>query len=267
MQATQTTLGATLLALVLVPAACERGAGLGSPAPNVPGTERGSRLVVTPPAPGPPGPASVRVYVKMIVCKKYGTLAHLVGNRDCVENHMTYDPNNHWWKNPLVVYDEVPGSACPDLTAQSDADPIAGQGQSSNVAIALTLVPHVDLALKTFPKCEAVRGTITVTIAAVSDYYDGAWTQMARLDDKVLVFAFDTRDPSKPLEEVGRDIRTVPAFAFERYTRERQKWEPKSDWPMQPERGDWRITVYGKEAHLAVTAYRYGPQATARSSN
>ncbi len=211
----------------------------------------------------PAGFTSVRVFIKMIISKQYGVVAKVAGNPNTVDRRMEYVAANPWWVNPLVVYDEMHRIPDPDLSAGSDSEEIIGQGKSSNVTVDLTLVPHADIAIKTMPKCEGMKGTITATIASISEYYDGQWVEMSRMD-KPLVFNFDTCDPKQTLIPIGVETRTVPDFAFERYTREKEKWEPRTAWPGKPESGDWRITVNGKSAKLQFTAYRYGKPAAAK---
>ena len=134
---------------------------------------------------------------------------------------------------------------------------ITGQGKSANAAVAITMIPHADIAIATLPKCDGMKGTIRVRITAVSDYYDGRWTEVVRVDDKAMVFSFDTCDPSRRFEAISSETRTVPRFAFERYTRDEEKWEPRNAWPTHPESGDFWTTIYGKDGTINVAAYRY----------
>jgi len=62
---------------------------------------------------------------------------------------------------------------------------------------------------------------------------------------------------ARRVEVIGRETRTIPAFALERFTRDQQKWEPKSRWPVLAKSGDWRVVIYGSIATLEVTRYRY----------
>jgi len=205
----------------------------------------------------PPGPTRVTVYIKTVVDKRFGLLAFLAGSRDTIDRHLVYAPDNHWWDNPLVVYREQPHIATTDLTAGADEAMIVGKGTSTNVAVALSLIPHADVAVHTNPPSDGIKGTIQVRISAASDYFDGDWTPMARVHDKILVFTFNTCDPTRPLEATGKEVRSVSAFAFERYTRQQQKWDASNTWPSQPESGDWRITIAGNDATMDVTTYRY----------
>jgi len=193
----------------------------------------------------------------MVIDKEYGLLAHLGGKRDTEVHRTTDSPENRWWENPLVVYEEAPLTRDPDLTAGFDGAVIAGEGKSANATVAITMIPHADIAIATLPKCDGMKGTIKVSITAASDFYDGRWTQLVRVADKAMVFHFDTCDPSRRLEVVGSETRTVPAVSFERYTRDRDKWEPRHAWPTKAESGDFWVTIYGKDGVIDVTAYRY----------
>lgn len=208
------------------------------------------------PASQPVGSSSVKVYIKLVVGKKYGVLAQLAGRRDSTENQTSYDIDNKWWDNPLVVYADAP-LPDPDVTGRADNPAILGEGASANVTVVVSLVPHADVAVHTTPQCDGIKGTITVNITTMADYYDGGWTNLVRMDGQKLTFRFDTCDPHKDLEPIGHEIRTVPAFALERYTRHHEKWEPKSNWPAKPASGDFRTAIYGKDARLEFTAYRY----------
>jgi len=212
--------------------------------------------LMTTPASQPAGPSSVLVYIKMATEKKYGLLAHVGGKRDITERSGTYSAENDWWDNPLVVYGDLPFARA-DVVGRADAETITGRGSSTNVGLRVTLVPHADVALRTTPVSDAVKGTITVTINTVADFFDGDWVEMIRATDKRLTFTFNTCDAGKRLEQTAHETRTVPAFSLERYTRDREKWEPRSSWPDEPETGDWRTVIYGKDAVLDVTAYRY----------
>jgi hypothetical protein len=83
---------------------------------------------------------------------------------------------------------------------------------------------------------------------------------MVHQDDRKITFHFDTCDPLQHMEVVRRETRTIPTFTFERYTRDEMKWEPKSNWPGQAESGDWHVVIYGRDATLEVTSYRYVQQ-------
>jgi hypothetical protein len=123
--------------------------------------------------------------------------------------------------------------------------------------VKVALIPHADVSIKTLPRSDGIRGTITTTISTVAEYFDGHWTQMVLESDRPITFRFDTCDPDMRLEEIGQETRSIPSFAFERYTRDELKWEPRSDWPRDAESGDWRVVIYGKNAVVNVTSYRY----------
>jgi hypothetical protein len=192
----------------------------------------------------------------MVVHKEYGLLAHVSGNRDITVIDKPYAAGKNWWDNPMVIFQDpsFPNSA---LAAGASAAPIAGSGQSSNVSVEMTLVPHADVTLKTPATSDCIKGTLTATITTVSDYYDGKWTRVANVSDKPVVFNFDTSDKSRRLRPTASETRTVPPFTFERYIREHEKWEPRSAWPHQPRNSDWRCTIYVKDAKLAITGYQY----------
>jgi hypothetical protein len=202
----------------------------------------------------------VTVYIKTVVDKRFGVLAYLGGSRNTIDRHLVYKPGNAWWDNPLVVYQEQPLPGSIDMTGGADGAEIVGLGTSANVAVNLLLIPHAEITLHTQPKCDAIKGTIQVRISAASDYFDGSWTPMAQVHDKTLLFAFDTCDPSRSREAIGNEVRSVSAFSFERYTRDKQKWEARNTWPAQPENGDWRISISGNEATMDITTYRYSSQ-------
>jgi hypothetical protein len=196
------------------------------------------------------------VYIKLVVEKKYGLMAHIVGERNMVERRTSFAVDHSWWDNPLIAYADAPLTH-PDVIARADADAIVGEGASANVDVRLTLIPHVDVALRTMPKCEGIKGTITVSITTVDDFFDGNWTEMVRTKDKRISFGFNTCDPGKQLQQVLHVTRTIPAFSLERYTRGHEKWEPRSRWPEETESGDARTVIYSKDAVLDVTGYRY----------
>jgi len=204
----------------------------------------------------PAGPTSVRVCIMMVVHKEYGLLAHVSGSRDITLTDKPYAAGKSWWDNPMVIFQDpsFPNSA---LAAGASATSIAGSGQSSNVSVEMTLVPHADVTLKTPATSDCIKGTLTATITTVSDYYDGKWTRVANVSDKPVVFNFDTSDKSRRLRPTASETRTVPPFTFERYIREHEKWEPRSAWPHQPRNSDWRCTIYVKDAKLAITGYQY----------
>ena len=208
----------------------------------------------------PAGPTSVRVCIMMVVHKEYGLLAHVSGKRDITVTDKPYAAGKNWWDNPMVIFQDpsFPNSA---LAAGASAAPIAGSGKSANVSVEMTLVPHADITLKTPATSDCIKGTLTATITTVSDYYDGKWTRVVNVSDKPVVFNFDTSDESRPLRPTASESRTVPPFTFERYRREHEKWEPRNAWPTNPKSGDWRCTIYVKDAKLAITGYQYAESA------
>ena len=211
----------------------------------------------------PAGPTSVRVSISMVVQKKYGLLAHVVGKRDVTVTEKEYSPDRSWWENPMVIHQD---SSFPNskVTADANSAAITGSGKSANVSIELTLVPHADVTLKTVAASDCIKGQITATITAISEYYDGVWTRMADAKDSPVTFDFDTADKSRALRPTTAETRAVPPFSLERYTRAHEKWEPKSAWPTAPKGGDWRCTIYVKDVKLTMTGYEYAqPAATA----
>ena len=204
----------------------------------------------------PAGPTSVRVSIMMVVHKKYGLLARVAGNEDSTVTDQAYSAGKSWWDNPMVVYQDVsfPNSG---VAAGADSAAIKGRGKSANVSVDLTLVPHADITLKTLAASDCVKGTLTATITTVSDYYDGKWTRVADARDTPIAFDFDTCDKSRPRRPTTSETRTLPPFSFERYTRDREKWEPKSAWPSTPKSGDWRSTIDVKDAKLEMTGAQY----------
>jgi hypothetical protein len=167
-----------------------------------------------------------------------------------------YSAGKSWWDNPMVIYED-PALPSSDVTAQADSAAITGRGSSANISVDLTLVPHADVTLKTFAASDCMKGTLTATITTISDYYDRKWTRVAEAHDSPVAFDFDTCDESKPLRPTTTETRTMPPFSFERYTRDREKWEPRSAWPTEPKSGDWRCTIYVKDAKALMTGYRY----------
>jgi hypothetical protein len=246
-------LTACMLALALTYTACQDSDHQARPASA---HRPVSLMTLAPSTSRPAGPSSVLVYIKMNTEKKYGLVAHVGGKRDITQRSVPYAIENDWWDNPLVVYADSPFTRA-DVIGRADAETITGRGSSKNVGLRVTLVPHADVAMQTMPASDAVKGTITVTISTVADYFDGGWTEMVRATDKRLTFTFNTCDPGKRVQETAHEARSVPAFSLERYTREHEKWEPRSSWPDQPESGDWRSAIYGKDAVLDVTGYRY----------
>ena len=250
---------ACALALLLTHVACQSTAS--PPAAAAP--DESARPVIllstAGPATQPAGPSSVMVYIKMVVDRKYGVLAHIVGNRDSSVRDPDYDATKRWWENPLVVYADDPFAHF-DVVGQADAEKIVGVGAGANVDVGLTLIPHAVVAMRTLPGSEGIKGTITVSISTIDDFYDGGWTEMVRTKDKLLTFNIDTCEPGRKLEQVVHENRTIPTFSLERYTRGHEKWEPRSRWPAEVKSGDSRTTIYGKDATLDVTGYRYAGQ-------
>jgi hypothetical protein len=245
---------ACMLALVLSYTACQNRSNEAAGGASLPPV-----CLMTAPAPAsqPAGPSSVMVYIKMVIEKKYGFLAHVIGTkRDITESYTEYDADNSWWDNPLIVYADAP-FAHADVIGRADSEAITGWGNGANVRVRVTLVPHADVAVGTMPRSDGINGTITVSISTFADFYDGDWVEMVRAKDKRLSFSFNTCEPGKCLQETIHETRMVPAFSLERYTRGHEKWEPRSNWPDEPESGDGRTVIYGKDATLDVTGYRY----------
>jgi hypothetical protein len=90
----------------------------------------------------------------------------------------------------------------------------------------------------------------------VASFYDNGWTQMVDVNDRPLTFRFDTRDPNRAAEPTGRDTRRIPQMSFERYTRDRERWGPRSAWPAGPQSGDWRTVIQGRDVVIDLTGYR-----------
>jgi hypothetical protein len=219
----------------------------------------------------PAGPTNVRVSIEMVIHKKYGTLAHISGKRDVTITDQPYDEAKSWWDNPMVIHQDASfhNSATrnpADLAAGADSATIGGSGSSSNVSVDLTLVPHADITLNTLAVSDCLKGTITATITTESDYYDGQWTPVARAKDSPVSFDFDTSDKSgRPLRPTTRESRAMPPFVFERYIRDREKWEPRSAWPASPKSGDWRSSISVKNAKLLMTGYQYADRPSAQT--
>ena len=251
---------ALVLAMALIQVACQRGSDPDPPAPIVAPVPAAPAAAPPPPPADTPqldGTSSVMVYINMRLEKKYGLLARLVGGReDSVEESEAYSPDNPWWINPLVAYADPP-LMDPDVIGRADSKPLAGRGVSKNVTVNVKLTPHADVAVKTDPRSDAIRGTITVTVSAVAEFYDGRWVELVREKDRKLNFNFDTSEPHRHLQPIGHETRTIPAFSLERYTRDEEKWEPQTAWPDQPKSGDRRLVIYGKDPTLQVTSYRY----------
>jgi hypothetical protein len=243
-----------VLALVLTLIACQNTAK----PPNEAETGDPLRSITSPAtaASQPAGPSSVMIYIKTVVEKKYGFLAQIVGKRDTALRHTVYQSDHSWWDNPMIAYADPP-FAHADVIGQADAEEIDGEGASANIRVRLTLVPHADVAIQTMPKSDGVKGTITVSISTVADYFDGGWTEMVHVKDKRLSFTFNTCDPRKQLQQIMHETRIIPAFFLERYTRGHEKWEPRSRWPHTFKTGDGRTVIYGKDATVDVTGYRY----------
>src|SRR5271170_7911870 len=115
---------ACMLALLLTHIACQSSTS----APHEAASGNPLQLdTFEPAASQPASPSSVMVYIKMVVEKKYGVLAHLIGGkRDSTVRHTLYDVNHSWWDNPLIAYAEVP-FAHPDVIGQGDAQAISGE--------------------------------------------------------------------------------------------------------------------------------------------
>ena len=238
----------SLLALVFIPVICVFAADDAPPPPPAK-----PRLV-----------SSVTAYIKMVITKEYGFLAHVAGKRNSTVISKPYDPANpNWWENPLVIYAEppvppgAPAPSCPCILGCCDLDCITGTGVSSNARVSLNLVPHVDVNMAALPGCDGMKGTLTVRIRADASFFDGEWTPMLTLAEKTVTFAIDTCDPNRAAKAVAHEVRTFPVWAFERYTRSHEKWEPQTAWPAAPKNGDWQAKIYGTDAKLDVTGFRY----------
>jgi hypothetical protein len=213
-------------------------------------------MATAPPTTLPAGPTSVRVSILMAIHKKYGLLARVAGNKNVTVTDQAYDSGKSWWDNPMVIHQDASFPNA-ELAANADSATITGRGKSANVSVDLTLVPHADITMKTLAASDCVKGTLTATITTISDYYDQKWTRVADARDTPITFDFDTSDKSSPLRETTSETRTMPPVSFERYIRDRQKWEPRSAWPATPKSGDWRCTIYVKDAKLVMTGYQY----------
>ncbi len=201
--------------------------------------------------------SSVLVYIKVVIRKEFGWVAkNLGGMRDNTWRRTLYRPTNHWWENPLIVHSDPP-IIKPDLIVDSDGQTMTGGGASKNITVRVHLVPHAELTVKTIPPSDAVQGTITCVIFAQASYFDGKWVEMVHEVDRTLTFKFDTRNPAQAMEVMDVETRTIPLFEFERYTRDQIKWEPKTRWPGTAVNGDWHVVIYGRNAVLKLTRYRY----------
>lgn len=205
--------------------------------------------------------SSVMVYIKLVIDKKYSVLAQLFGGmRDNTVQLTVYDPAKPWWNNPLIAYDELAVQNA-DIIGHADADAITGQGAIGNVTINVSMVPHADVTIKTIPKSDALKGTITATISIVAQFYDGEWVEMVHVADRKVTFSVNTCDPRQRPERIAKESRTIPAFTLERYTRDEQRWEPKTQWPKEPKSGDWRVAIDAKNVTLEITGYQYAQPA------
>jgi hypothetical protein len=251
---------AVLVCLVSCQLMCQDAAGPGenSRRGTAPRADAPPPAVVTTTAEAtvPAGPTSVRVCIMMVIHKDYGALARIAGKKNVTERDEAFDAGKSWWDNPMVIYEDAsfPNSA---VTANADSAAIKGRGRSRNVAVEMTLVPHADVTLKSLVASDCIRGTLTATIATRSDYYDGKWTEVANVRDQEVAFDFDTSDKSRALTATTSESRSLPPFSFERYTRDRRKWEPRSAWPAKPRNGDWRCTIEVRDAKLRITGYQY----------
>lgn len=246
-----------LVGLILTLNRCQQAAEVDSPLPERPATSADQPPPRAKPA-TPDSPASsVMVYIKMVVEKEFNFIARTVGGKqDHTWERVNYDAANAWWDNPLIVYADPPMSN-PDVIGRAAGEVITGHGASSNLSVQVTLIPNAEVSVRTMPPSDGIRGTITTRITTVAEYYDGQWTEMVRERDRPITFHFDTLTPGRPVEEIGRETRTIPPFVFERYTREELRWEPRSKWPDQPTSGDWRVVVHGANATSKITSYRY----------
>ena len=168
---------------------------------------------------------------------------------------MVLDPAKAWWENPPVLYREAT-IGNPDATGDAECVAIRGTGASSNVEVSATLTCHAKVELKTFPRSDCMKGTITAKLNATSRFYDGAWTDLVNEKDKTVVFAFDTTDKTRRLRKTGTDRRTLQ-ISLECYRRDKQKWDVRRDWPGTPERGDIQSIFTAQDATLEITGYTY----------
>jgi hypothetical protein len=244
---------AYVLALLLTLAACQNCSNPSDKSASGRARRPGSSLATA--ATHPEGPFSVMIYIKTVAETRYGLLAHIVGKRDITLRHTEFDPDLDWWDNPLIAYADPPFDH-PDVIAQADSDAITGEGASANVDVQLTLVPHAVVAVQSRPRCDAIKGTITVTISTIASFYDNDWTEILRIKDRRLTFSFDTRDPNGDFEQIMHQTSAAPPFSLERYTRDQEKWEPMTLWPDNFKSGDARTIIYGKDAIIDVTGYR-----------
>jgi hypothetical protein len=192
----------------------------------------------------------------MVVHKRYKFLARLAGHKDSTVTDEHYSEAKSWWDNPMLVFQDASFPNSP-VTADADSATITGRGKSSNVTVDLTLVPHADITFTTLAASDCMKGTLRATITTISDYYDQKWTRVADARDTPIAFDFDTSDSTRPLRPTTQETRAMPPLSFERYTREREKWEPRSAWPTTPKNGDWRCTIHVKDAKLVMTGLQY----------
>ena len=250
---------ACVLVAVLAGAACvvisRLGGRRGAPCAALPSAPAPVAAATSAASPKPTVQTCVGLYLKRVTSKKYGWAAHVSGRRDCVEDRTVMDPRKNWWETPAVLYQDVP-MANPDVAAGADVGEIKGSGSSPNVEVRTTVTGHATLALKTATRSDCMKGTITVTLNGSGQYYDDDWTPLFEVKDRTLVFAFDTRDPARPVTVTGTDCRAFHVF-LELYRRDTQRWSPKSEWPDTRERADTRTVLYSRDATLEVTGYRY----------
>jgi hypothetical protein len=247
-----------VLALGLTQATCQQDLGHQAENSSIDNLVSAPSVPTSPvPTPQNAGTSSVMVYIKVGLDKKYGLLARLVGGkRNSTWQSADYDAANPWWDNPLIAYAE-PAIPDADVVGRSDSDVFTGRGASRNVVVMVTLVPHIDVSVKTNPASDCIKGTATCVISTLAEYYDGRWVNMVREVDRTITFSFDNCDPQEQLEVIGHESRGIPPFALERYTRDQSKWEPMSDWPSQARREDWRVVIYGRDAVLEASSCRY----------
>jgi hypothetical protein len=249
---------ASMLVLLLGHIACQHTSIPAYEAAANESTQPVALLLTGAPATQPAGSSSVMVYIKMVIEKKYGFLAHVIGNRDYTERDIVYDVKKNWWDNPLIVYADAP-FAHDETTGHADAQAIVGEGASANVDVKLMLIPHAVVSLRTTPPSDGIKGTISVSISTVDEFFDGVWTPMVSTKDKRLSFSFDTCEPGRQIQPVAHESRTIAEFSLEHYTRDHEIWESKINWPSVSKSGDARVVIYGKDAVLDVTGYRYAP--------
>ena len=199
--------------------------------------------------------SSILIYMKSVTGKKYGWLAHRAGYQDSADSLMIFDLKKDWWARPALLYQETPIPG-PFVVGGADCEVMKGIGSSSNVDVTVVLTCHTDLALKTLPKADCMKGTIMARLTTSASFFEGRWVNVVTVKDKLFIFKVDTCDKSKRIKPTDTESRNIQ-ISFEAYARGRKVWAPKSEWPKTPERADVRVVVYARDAQLDVTGYRY----------